>query len=93
MTNPHERLKHHVTGAVERGEAQAIVEVPARPAMTAYLAIGIWDGFEEPIDREQVIEAARFIRDHGPRGILMGNGTRDAIALANAADDGTLDDE
>lgn len=26
---PHNRLRHHVTGAIERGEAQAIVEIPA----------------------------------------------------------------
>ena len=25
----HNRLRHHVTGAIERGEAQAIVEIPA----------------------------------------------------------------
>jgi hypothetical protein len=25
----HSRLRHHVTGAIERGEAQAIVEIPA----------------------------------------------------------------
>jgi hypothetical protein len=24
-------LKHHVTGAIERGEAQAIVEIPCKP--------------------------------------------------------------
>lgn len=29
MSNPHERLQHHVTGAIERGEAVAIVEEPA----------------------------------------------------------------
>lgn len=28
---PLERLRHHVTGAIERGEAVAIVEVPANP--------------------------------------------------------------
>lgn len=27
MNNPHERLRHHVTGAVERGEAAAIAAV------------------------------------------------------------------
>lgn len=26
MSNPHERLQHHVTGAIERGEAVPIVE-------------------------------------------------------------------
>ena len=25
----HNRLRHHVTGAIERGEAQAVVEIPA----------------------------------------------------------------
>jgi hypothetical protein len=29
MTNPHERLRHHVTGAIDRGEKTAIVEQPA----------------------------------------------------------------
>jgi hypothetical protein len=27
MTNPHERLRHHVTGAIERGEKTAITRV------------------------------------------------------------------
>ena len=26
--NPHERLKHHVTGAIERGEATPVTEIP-----------------------------------------------------------------
>lgn len=26
MTDPHERLRYHVTGAIERGEADAITE-------------------------------------------------------------------
>lgn len=29
--NPLDALKHHVTGAIERGEAEPIVEVPATP--------------------------------------------------------------
>lgn len=29
MTNPHDRLRHHVTGAVERGEKTAIAEIKA----------------------------------------------------------------
>lgn len=28
---PLETLRHHVTGAIERGEAQAIVEIPCKP--------------------------------------------------------------
>jgi hypothetical protein len=31
MTTPIERLKHYVTGAIERGEAAAITEQPSRP--------------------------------------------------------------
>lgn len=31
MTNPTERLRHHVTGAIERGEKQAITEVRTHP--------------------------------------------------------------
>jgi hypothetical protein len=31
---PLQRLQHHVTGAIERGEAQAIVEQPAKPEAT-----------------------------------------------------------
>ncbi len=30
MPSPLERLRHHVTGAIERGEAVAVVEQPAR---------------------------------------------------------------
>jgi hypothetical protein len=54
--------------------------------MDTYNAVGILDGFVEPESAEDVIAAARFIRDHGPRGVLAGNGTRDAIALADLAD-------
>jgi hypothetical protein len=31
MPTPLERLRHHVTGAIERGEAEAITEVRAAP--------------------------------------------------------------
>lgn len=58
--------------------------------MNAYLAIGILDGFEECVDQEEYIAACRYIRDHGPRGVLCGNGTRDAIEIANRADAGEL---
>jgi DNA mismatch repair ATPase MutS len=34
MTTPIERLRYHVTGAIERGEKVAIVEQPARPQLT-----------------------------------------------------------
>lgn len=27
MSNPHKRLKHHVTGAIERGEKRAIAGI------------------------------------------------------------------
>lgn len=33
------RLRHHVTGAIERGEAQAIVEVTAKPAALEWSAL------------------------------------------------------
>lgn len=59
--------------------------------MDAYRAIGIFDGFEEPKNAAEVIEAARFIRDKGPRGVLCGNGTQKAIDLANRADAGEFD--
>lgn len=38
MSNPLERLRHHVTGAIERGESLAIVEIPARPDTFGYFA-------------------------------------------------------
>jgi hypothetical protein len=31
-----ERLRYHVTGAIERGESEAIVEIPARDFDIAY---------------------------------------------------------
>ena len=34
--DPLTRLRHHVTGAIERGEATAIVEQPARPGRKDY---------------------------------------------------------
>jgi hypothetical protein len=33
---PLSRLRHHVTGAIERGEAQAITEIPASPSLPAH---------------------------------------------------------
>lgn len=56
--------------------------------MNEYLAIGILDGFEACEGPDQYIEACRFIRDHGPRGVLCGSGMRNAIELANLADQG-----
>jgi len=38
MPNPLERLKHHVTGAIERGEAIAIFEQPTRAAVIERVA-------------------------------------------------------
>lgn len=32
MKTPLETLRHHVTGAIQRGEAEAITEIPAVPA-------------------------------------------------------------
>lgn len=29
FNNPHDALRHHVSGAVERGESESIVEIPA----------------------------------------------------------------
>ena len=41
MTNPLlDRLRHHVTGAIERGEAQAIVEQTKELEITVYGMIG-----------------------------------------------------
>lgn len=61
--------------------------------MNSYRAVEILDGFGEPCEsREEYIEACRWIRDNGPRGLLCGNGTRDAIAIADAYDNGTLED-
>jgi len=36
MANPHERLRHHVTGAIERGEKEPIVEQRAPLSRTPY---------------------------------------------------------
>jgi hypothetical protein len=33
--NPRELLRHHVTGAIERGEAEDIIEQPALPGAEA----------------------------------------------------------
>lgn len=35
MTNPLERLRHHVTGAVKRGDAQPIAGIPTTPVRVA----------------------------------------------------------
>ena len=46
--NPLNRLRHHVTGAIERGEAEAIVE--QRPAMAfADLPFGAAFVFADPV--------------------------------------------
>lgn len=38
LTHPLEALRHHVTGAIERGEAEAVTEVTARATHNAPLA-------------------------------------------------------
>ena len=50
---PLERLRHHVTGAIERGEKEAITEMPTRDTIawvrmynSLGCKIGIWD-FDE----------------------------------------------
>lgn len=37
MFTPLERLRHHVSGAIARGEAEAIVERPTHDALKAHL--------------------------------------------------------
>lgn len=55
--------------------------------MNPLRASQVLEGWGEPVtDPMEVIEASRWIRDHGPRGMLSGNGTRDADDLANLAD-------
>lgn len=64
----------------------------AKQGMDAYRAVSIFDGFADaPVTTSEVIAAARYIRDIGPRGVLAGSGTNQAIALADIADRG--DDE
>jgi hypothetical protein len=51
MTNPHERLRHHVTGAIDRGEKTAIVEQPAdRLASAKSQGQAQFDSIKEMID-------------------------------------------
>lgn len=54
--------------------------------MDAYNAVAVLDGFADDVTAADVLAASRYIRDHGPRGILTGNGTTRAIALADYAD-------
>jgi hypothetical protein len=54
--------------------------------MTAYLAIGILDGFEDG-DAWDTLAAAKYIKAHKELwGTLPWPGTRDATALANYSD-------
>jgi len=41
MTNPLDRLRHHVTGAIERGEGTAIVEQPSRKAFGPFYSVSV----------------------------------------------------
>ena len=77
MSTPLDRLRHHVTGAIERGEAVPVVEVPAVPdpiADTARALAGLWS------------EAARGEHDSGRAGRrLVCNARRAAIEDAARA--------
>lgn len=49
--SPLERLKYHVSGAVERGESEAIIEQPA-PHVVAYrAAVDADNAFQAELDR------------------------------------------
>jgi hypothetical protein len=56
MNRPLDRLRHHVTGAIERGEAEAIVEV----APQGHIQAAILDALE---DRESILVHGGYIGD------------------------------
>jgi hypothetical protein len=48
---PQDTLRHHVTGAIERGEAQAITGMPAQFKLMRYGTRGKWGVLETPACR------------------------------------------
>lgn len=51
MPSPLELLRHHVTGAIERGEATAIVGIPATPDVK-FIASSFGGGWAVPFTDE-----------------------------------------
>jgi hypothetical protein len=56
MTTPIERLRHHVSGAIARGEKQPIVEEPAGHVMNPELFRAIEEVFQALLNVPQVGE-------------------------------------
>lgn len=76
MTNPNERLRHHVTGAIERGEAVAITE--QKPFDTVQFIMDFEGG---ELDTDEVIEGFQHLIDTGLVWQLQGSYGRAATAL------------
>ncbi len=91
--NPHDALRHHVTGAIERGEATAIAGQPLTMAaaiirsMTVQRATEILDGRQEWREPLEYLEAALYVSLHEAlcRPLMAASLYRVAIMLADYA--------
>lgn len=75
MSRPLDRLRHHVTGAIERGEAEPIVEVPpgeADPDAIANLIARVRSAAQALelaalLERKPSADAASYLREEARR--------------------------
>jgi hypothetical protein len=80
MTHPLERLRYHVSGAIERGEAEAITEI--KPPFDSVTFIMEYEG--GVLEEDQIVEGFQALIDSGLVWRLQGHYGRTAVALIEA---------
>lgn len=83
--DPRDRLRHHVTGAIARGEAVAVVEKPPRPYDVAGAIIAYEEG---SLDEDGVLTLFAYLVRTGMAWTLQGCYGRQAMRFIN---DGLID--
>lgn len=64
---PLQRLRHHVSGAIERGEKTAIVEVPAEPVQRFPIGTQFYTRGKAP----QLCTVTDVLRTYNSAGVLV----------------------
>jgi N-methylhydantoinase B/oxoprolinase/acetone carboxylase alpha subunit len=93
MNTPLDRLKHHVSGAIERGEKEALVKQRSRLA-TNEMAMAQLEWLIDTHGLKQVLQAVRDIMDEKAEHVranwqdeaLALQIDKNAIAVGNAAE-------